>query len=186
MTAACDPKTAFQSQQICLRTPTVPESIEYAKKNRVLYGSPGRGNILHLATEVFGQKAGIKMEHVLYTGVSEVMTGLPSGGVQVMFVTPPSWALSRMVASEPSLSPAQNRSHRFQMMKDVLPGYPPDRVVGQRPSAVVDKLNGAIRKPFRCQRSRMSCNATAICRMAAVQLKRQRSSTPRSSAWAAR
>jgi tripartite-type tricarboxylate transporter receptor subunit TctC len=31
------------------------------------------------------------------------------------------------------------------MMKDVLPGYPPDRVVGQRPSAVVDKLNGAIR-----------------------------------------
>jgi tripartite-type tricarboxylate transporter receptor subunit TctC len=90
MTAACDPKTAFQSQQICLRTPTVPESIEYAKKNRVLYGSPGRGNILHLATEVFGQKAGIKMEHVLYTGVSEVMTGLPSGGVQVMFVTPPS------------------------------------------------------------------------------------------------
>ena len=36
-----------------------PEFIEYAKKNRVLYGSPGVGNILHLNTELFRQRAGI-------------------------------------------------------------------------------------------------------------------------------
>ena len=29
---------------------TVPEFVDYAKKNRVLYGSPGVGNILHLVT----------------------------------------------------------------------------------------------------------------------------------------
>src|ERR1051326_707785 len=42
---------------------TLPEFIDYAKKNRVLYGSPGVGNELHLVAELFSQKAGIKMEH---------------------------------------------------------------------------------------------------------------------------
>jgi tripartite-type tricarboxylate transporter receptor subunit TctC len=69
---------------------SVPELIAYAKNNRVLYGSPGVGNELHLKAELFNQQAGIKMEHVPYKGASEVMTGLLSGAVQVMFVTPPS------------------------------------------------------------------------------------------------
>ena len=69
---------------------SVPEFIATAKKERVLYGSPGVGNILHLATEMFSQKAGIAMQHVPYKGASEVMTALLGGSVQVMFVTPPS------------------------------------------------------------------------------------------------
>jgi tripartite-type tricarboxylate transporter receptor subunit TctC len=69
---------------------SVPEFIAYAKDNRVLYGSPGVGNELHLKAELFNQQAGIKMQHVPYRGASEVMTGLLSGAVQVMFVTPPS------------------------------------------------------------------------------------------------
>src|SRR5215216_6172316 len=69
---------------------SVPEFIAYAKSNRVLYGTPGVGNILHLVTEVFSRKAGITMEHVPYKGASEVLTALLGGSIQVMFVTPPS------------------------------------------------------------------------------------------------
>ena len=39
---------------------TVPEFIAYAKANRVLYGSPGVGNLLHLTAELFNLKAGIQ------------------------------------------------------------------------------------------------------------------------------
>ena len=68
---------------------TLPEFIENAKKERVIYGSPGVGNILHLATEIFSQKAGISMQHIPYKGASEVMNALLGGSVGVMFVTPP-------------------------------------------------------------------------------------------------
>jgi tripartite-type tricarboxylate transporter receptor subunit TctC len=69
---------------------TLPQFIEHAKKERVNYGSPGVGNGLHLAAELFSKAAGIKMQHIPYKGASEVMNGMLSGTVQVMFVTPPS------------------------------------------------------------------------------------------------
>ena len=69
---------------------TLAEFIAHAKTERVLYGSPGVGNGLHLATEMFAKKAGITLQHVPYKGASEVMTALLGGSVQVMFVTPPS------------------------------------------------------------------------------------------------
>ena len=55
---------------------TVPEFIAYAKANRVLYGSPGVGNLLHLTAELFNVHTGLKMEHVPYRGASEVLTAL--------------------------------------------------------------------------------------------------------------
>ena len=58
---------------------SVPEFIAHAKAERVLYGSPGVGNILHLATEAFSLKAGITMQHVPYKGSSEVMTAMLGG-----------------------------------------------------------------------------------------------------------
>src|SRR5665647_770315 len=39
---------------------TLQQFIEHAKKERVIYGSPGVGNGLHLATELFSKAAGIK------------------------------------------------------------------------------------------------------------------------------
>src|ERR1700722_17127577 len=47
---------------------TAAELIDYAKNNRVLYGTPGVGNILHLVTELFRIKAGIALEHIPYKG----------------------------------------------------------------------------------------------------------------------
>jgi len=69
---------------------TVKEFIDYAKKNRVLHGSPGIGNGLHLATALFNQATGLSMEHVPFKGASEVSAALLGGNIDVMFVTPPS------------------------------------------------------------------------------------------------
>lgn len=66
------------------------EFIDYANKNRVLYGTPGFGNILHLVTELFRLKANIEMEHIPYKGASEVANALLGDNIDVMFVTPPS------------------------------------------------------------------------------------------------
>jgi tripartite-type tricarboxylate transporter receptor subunit TctC len=135
---------------------SVPELIDYAKKNRVDYGSPGVGNILHLATELFCQKAGIKMQHVPYKGASEVMNALLSGTVQVMFVTPPS--VMGLVKDGRVRALAFTGTKPFPpfpnvpLMKDVLPGSEPMGswgmffAPGGTPDAVVDKLNAAIQK----------------------------------------
>ena len=44
------------------------------ERTALLYGSPGVGNGLHLAAELFSKKAGITMQHIPYKGASEVMT----------------------------------------------------------------------------------------------------------------
>ena len=132
---------------------TVPELIEYAKKNRVFYGSPGVGNELHLKAELFNQQADIKMEHVPYKGASEVMTGLLSGAVQVMFVTPPS--VMGLLKEGRVRALAFTGSKPFPafpdipLMKQYLPQYVSGSwgmffAPGQTPDAIVSKLNAAI------------------------------------------
>jgi tripartite-type tricarboxylate transporter receptor subunit TctC len=140
-----DAKSPFKSVQ---------ELIAYAEKNRVLYGSPGVGNELHVTTEAFSRKAGIKMEHVPYKGASEVMTGLLSGSVQVMFVTPPSvmglLKEGRVRALAFTGTKPFPQFPNVPLMKDILPGFTHGSwgmffAPGKTPDAVVDKLNGDIR-----------------------------------------
>jgi len=138
---------------------SVSEFVGHAKKTPVLYGSPGVGNILHLATEMFSQKAGIAMQHVPYKGASEVMTALLGGSVQVMFVTPPS--VMGLVKDGRVRALAFTGTKPFPefpnvpLMKDILPGYEPMGswgmffVSGKTPAAIVDKLNGAIREALK-------------------------------------
>jgi tripartite-type tricarboxylate transporter receptor subunit TctC len=132
---------------------SVPELIEYAKKNRVLYGSPGVGNELHLKAELFNAQAGIKMEHVPYKGATEVMTGLLSGAVQVMFVTPPS--VVGLIKQGTVRALAFTGSKPFAafpdvpLMKQYLPKYVEGSwgmffAPGKTPDALVNKLNGAV------------------------------------------
>lgn len=67
---------------------TVAELIDYGKTHRLLYGSPGVGNTLHLAAALFGAKAGIDMENVPFHGSGPVMTALLSGTIDLAFVSP--------------------------------------------------------------------------------------------------
>jgi len=46
---------------------TVPELIEYGKARPLAFGSPGVGNSLHLAGELFNVRTGLKMAHVPLT-----------------------------------------------------------------------------------------------------------------------
>jgi tripartite-type tricarboxylate transporter receptor subunit TctC len=132
---------------------SVPELIAYAKTNRVLYGSPGVGNELHLKAELFNQQAGIKMEHVPYKGASEVMTGLLSGAVQIMFVTPPSVMGLLKQGSVRALAFTGSKPFPsfpdVPLMKQYLPEYVQGSwgmffAPGKAPDALVNKLNGAI------------------------------------------
>jgi tripartite-type tricarboxylate transporter receptor subunit TctC len=70
---------------------TVQELIALARSpgSKLSYGSPGIGNTLHLAAELFKARTGIDMTHVPYRGAGPAITDLIGGQIQVMFVTPP-------------------------------------------------------------------------------------------------
>jgi tripartite-type tricarboxylate transporter receptor subunit TctC len=133
--------------------------IAAAKAGRVLYGSPGVGNALHLAPEVFAQKAGITLQHVPYKGASDVVTALLGGSVQMMFVTPVS--VIGLVKEGKLRALAFTGSKPFPefpdvpLLKDILPGYQGTGswgmfyAPGKTPDAIVDKLNLAVRQALK-------------------------------------
>lgn len=57
--------------------------------NKLSYGSPGVGNTLHLAGELFNARAGTTIMHVPYKGAGPAITALIANEIQVMFLTPP-------------------------------------------------------------------------------------------------
>ncbi len=71
---------------------SVRELVALAKeKPGVLnYGSPGVGNLGHLAAELFSAQAGIKMQHIPNKGDTPALLDLMAGQTQVMFITLPS------------------------------------------------------------------------------------------------
>ena len=133
---------------------TLQEFIAAAKKDRLLYGSPGVGNGLHLAAELFSKAAGIKMQHIPYKGASEVMSAMLGGNVNVMFVTPPS--VMGLLKSGRVRALAFTGTKPFPafpdvpLMTSVLPNFKPIGSWGmffapaKTPDAIVEKLNVAI------------------------------------------
>ena len=68
---------------------SLQEFIALAKKDAKLsYGSPGVGNTLHLAAELFNVRAGTKLLHVPYKGVAQAMNAVVSGEVQAIIMPP--------------------------------------------------------------------------------------------------
>jgi tripartite-type tricarboxylate transporter receptor subunit TctC len=134
---------------------TVNEFIDYAKKNRVLYGSPGIGNGLHLAAALFNKATGLTMEHVPFKGASEVGVALLGGNIDVMFVTPPS--VMGLIKDGKLRALAFTGSKPFPelpdvpLMKDSVPNYPPVQAWGmflapaKTPPELINRLNAAIR-----------------------------------------
>ena len=68
----------------------VKELIALAKKpdSKISFGSPGYGNSLHLAGEVFKQRTATNLLHVPYKGVGPALTGVMAGEVQLAFMPP--------------------------------------------------------------------------------------------------
>ena len=71
---------------------TVPEFIAYAKANpgKVNIASSGNATPLHVAAELFKQRAGVDLVHVPYRGEPTARPDLLSGKVQAMFGVVPS------------------------------------------------------------------------------------------------
>ena len=108
---------------------SISDLVDKAKKERLMYGSPGVGNIIHLASESINLNAGIGMEHIPYKGASEVMTGLLSDSIQVMVVTPPS--VLNLVLEGKVRALAFTGSKKFgplpevPLLKDLYPSFDP-------------------------------------------------------------
>ena len=139
----------------------IRELIALAKANpgRIAFGSSGQGAIVHLTTEVFLDRAGIKMTHVPYRGGGMALTDVIAGQISMVFATPQ--------ASLPHI-----RTHRLRALAvttiDRLSAAPeiptiaesglPDfdlsswhALIGPRglPQAVVERLNRDIEKTLR-------------------------------------
>lgn len=137
---------------------SIKELIEYGKTHRVLYGSAGVGNTLHLAAALFAEKAGIEMEHVPFKGAAPIITGLLSGTIDIGFVSPSSWSY---VAS------GQLRALGFSGKEPLeqLPNVPPIRETlptfdiegswegwlapAKTPPEIVTRLNKAVREALK-------------------------------------
>ncbi|HEX4409881.1 MAG TPA: tripartite tricarboxylate transporter substrate binding protein [Xanthobacteraceae bacterium] len=108
---------------------SVAEFIDHAKNGRLLYGTPGVGNILHLATELFSKTAGITLTHVPYNGSSQAVTALLAGDIQVMFVTPTT--VGALIKGGQLRALAFTGTKPFPgftdvpLLKDLVPGYEP-------------------------------------------------------------
>jgi len=56
-----------------------------AKPNGLIFASSGQGSIVHLATELFADMAGVKMIHVPYKGTGPALTDTISGQTQLLW-----------------------------------------------------------------------------------------------------
>jgi tripartite-type tricarboxylate transporter receptor subunit TctC len=71
-----------------VRTTRELVALAKSKPGDLTYGSSGQGAIVHLATELFLHKAGIKMTHVPYKGGGPALTDVIAGQIQLVFATP--------------------------------------------------------------------------------------------------
>lgn len=136
----------------------VKELIEYAKTlpNGLDYGSAGAGSLGHLASELFGKDAGIKLVHVPYKGQGPSTMAVMNGEVKMLLTTSSdtqdaavkAGKLKLLAVSTPQPSPLMPGAPTINQS---LPGY--DTVVwfgilapAGTPAPVIAKLNAAIRE----------------------------------------
>ncbi|MBA1155610.1 Bug family tripartite tricarboxylate transporter substrate binding protein [Microvirga mediterraneensis] len=99
---------------------SVQDLMAEAKKNpgKINYATPGLGSPFHLATELLGQGAGIKLTHVPYRGAAPAVQDLVAGQVDMMFID---FATARSQLSGPVQAIAVASPKEFAG----LPGVPP-------------------------------------------------------------
>jgi tripartite-type tricarboxylate transporter receptor subunit TctC len=137
---------------------TVAELVALAKSKpgELNYGTAGVGVSNHLVTELFDNKAGIKMTHIPYRGTSLAVADLIAGQVQVVFADPVS-ALAHVRAGTLTAL-AVTSKERSPVAPDVPTvaesGYPGFDAIAWHgimapagtPPAILQKLNAEIVK----------------------------------------
>ena len=130
ITAICQTDGYILAVNPSVPAKSVQELVVLARdpSSKLSYGSPGVGNTLHLAGELFKTRAGIDLTHVPYRGAGPAITDLLGGQIQVMFVTAP---LSLAHIQSGKLRPlAYTAAHRWS----VLPEVPTMAEAGSRTS----------------------------------------------------
>jgi tripartite-type tricarboxylate transporter receptor subunit TctC len=138
---------------------TLAELVKLAKQKpgQINYGSSGQGGIPHLATELFAQRAGIKLTHVPYKGGGPALIDTVSGQVDLCFIPiPPAKA---MIAAGKIKALAVTTGQRIAVFADVptvaeaagIPGYDVELWHGLiapkgTPPEIVKRLNDSVRK----------------------------------------
>lgn len=134
---------------------SVADLVRLAKKDpgKLNYGSSGKGSTSHLQGELLAQTAGIDIIHVPYRGSAQALTDTLGGQVQMMFFNPAS--VMPQIKTGSLRAVAVTSSARIPE----LPNVPTFREAGlpiviyswsclvvpaKTPSAIVDKLNGAL------------------------------------------
>jgi tripartite-type tricarboxylate transporter receptor subunit TctC len=92
-----------QTSQVLVAHPGLPannvkELVELAKQKpgSINYGTFGNGSITHLDSEAFASAAGVKLTHIPYKGIAEVLPAVVSGQIQVALSgIPPMLQLAR-------------------------------------------------------------------------------------------
>lgn len=131
------------------------EFLAYAKKPGVAinYGSVGTGSMAHLTGEYLNEAAGLKVQHIPYTGGSALGAAILGGEVETGWVNPLDG--TAMVASGKARYLAVATSKRVSWMPDVpaiaefVPGFESNAWFGVlapkgTPDAVVNRLHEVI------------------------------------------
>ena len=130
--------------------------VEYAKKNKVSYGSAGQGSLPHLAMEQFRTAAGFEAVHAAYRGIGPAITDILGGQTQMM--------MPGLAAAVPHIRAGKMKPIAVTGLKrhPLLPDTPTFEELGYKgfdgvqwygivgpakmPEAVVKKLNDEINK----------------------------------------
>ncbi len=138
------------------------ELIAYAKANpgKLNYGSSGTGAITHLATELFGLMAGIRMTHIPFKGTGPALTAILGNQVEMMFGSMPSTVPhvkgGRLRGFTVTTPQRVSALPDIPTVAETLPGYEAVIVYGimgpkGTPAAVVSRWNAAVNKIIQTQ-----------------------------------
>lgn len=156
---ARDPLLFVVSKNVAAKT--LPEFVALAKADpgKFSYATPGYGSGAHFVTELLGQRAGIKMQHIPYRGGAPALMAMVTGDVQFA-------ALSGQV-SLPQIEAGAIRAiavgglQRHPALPDVMtvaesgyPGFDAVQWIGMlaprgTPKTIIYRLNQVIGKAMR-------------------------------------
>jgi len=126
-----------------------------ARPGEISYGTAGVGALQHLATSLFANDAGVKMNHVPYKGGAPASAALASGEIQ-MIITPASEAYPHIQSKRirPIAVSSATRITQFPdipTIGDTVKGYDFTSWMGTfapagTPKPIVEKLNAELKK----------------------------------------
>lgn len=96
---------------------TIAQLIDKAKNTKLSYGSPGVGSQLHLAMELFKEKAGVDILHVPYRGSSQALGDLLGDHIDILSTNVP--AVLSAIKGKLVVPLAMTTAQRSPLLPDV-------------------------------------------------------------------